>query len=80
MLIKDKEEGQMRSMMKRREWVYLTWNSLNMYVRKMKIMKFKKEGERKKKVFRVKNEMKGKVIEEVRKYKYLKYMFQLTGG
>jgi len=74
-LMADKEE-EMRSIIERLE-KYLEGKSLELNVGKTKITKFRKEGgRRKKKEWR----WKGKMIEEVREFKYLGYALQRNGG
>ncbi|KAL6420586.1 hypothetical protein ACFW04_014633 [Cataglyphis niger] len=74
-LIAEEEEG-MRSMIGKLEG-YLEKNGLELNVGKSKILRFRKGGERDKKVSW---RWKGKVIEEVKEFSYLGYVMQRNGG
>lgn len=68
-------EGDVRAMMARLE-SYVRGKRLEVNVGKSKIMRFKRDGRRKK----IRWRWEGKEVEEVRKYKYLGYVFQSNGG
>jgi len=74
-LMADKEE-EMRSMIERLD-KYLEGKGLELNVGKTKIIRFRKGGGRRK---RKEWRWKGKVIEEVREFKYLGYVLQTNGG
>lgn len=67
-------EGEMRSMLKRLE-DYLEGKKLKLNINKTKILRFRKGG----RMGRMKWRWKGKVIEEIKKYRYLGYMIQRNG-
>lgn len=69
------EEGDVRTMMARLE-SYVRGKRLEVNVGKSKIMRFKRDGRRKK----IRWRWEGKEVEEVREYKYLGYVFQSNGG
>ncbi|KAL6417685.1 hypothetical protein ACFW04_012578 [Cataglyphis niger] len=73
-LIAEEEEG-MRSMIGKLEG-YLEKKGLELNVGKSKILRFRKEGGRDRKVSW---RWKGKVIEEVKEFSYLGYMMQRNG-
>lgn len=74
-LMAEDEDG-MRSMLERLEG-YLEGKKLELNTEKTKILRFRKGGGR---LGKRKWRWKGKVIEEVKEYKYLGYVFQRNGG
>jgi len=70
------DEDEMKSMMERLER-YVERKRLKLNTEKTKILRFKKEGGRMRKKVR---RWKGKVIKEIKEFKYLGYVFQKNGG
>ncbi|XP_067217103.1 LINE-1 retrotransposable element ORF2 protein [Linepithema humile] len=76
MVLIAEEEEEMKGMMERLER-YLDRKNLELNTEKTKIMRFRKGGGRwRKKVWR----WKGKIIEEVKEFRYLGYIIQRNGG